>query len=400
MELSQVIKKGTSIDSIIFRDVSRGSSEHLKVRAKEFIDCTYEGDLMAMAGISYTTGRESNGKYSETIDGVQLAHYHQFPDGVDPYKTRGNSSSGLLWGISGDSLLPAGSGDNIIQSYCLRVCLTDTVDNMIPITMPEQYDRNKYELLIRLFEAQPNKRALNDYFIWSNLPNHKTDVNNRGAFSTDMIGMNQCWLKANYSERQKLLENAINYTKGLFYFYGYDNRVPDTLKKQMLKWGYPKDEYQKFNHFTPQLYIREGRRMIGEYVITEHNCRGQVSVNDGIALGSYQMDSHNCERIVVNSMVKNEGDVEVGVPHPYPISYRSMTPQKEECDNLLVPVCLSATHIAYGSIRMEPVFMILGQSAAMASVVAINEKASVQKIDVKKLQKWLKDDPYLKKGSI
>jgi hypothetical protein len=401
-QLVQVIKDRASIHSIVLRDVSQRNSDQLSlIKAKEFLDCTYEGDLMGMAGIEYTTGRESNQKYNETLDGVQLAQarYHQFPDGVDPYKTPDNPASSLLWGISGNSLLNDGSADNRIQAYCFRVCLTNQANNKIPITRPDGYDSQTYELLARLFKAQPNKRGLNDYFIWSRMPNHKTDVNNRGAFSTDMIGMNQTWPTATYEQRQKMLREARRYTKGLLYFYVHDKRVPGILQKKVRQWGYPKDEYQEFDHFTPQLYIREGRRMIGEYVMTEHNCRGQRTVGDGIGLGSYQMDSHHCERIATDKMVKNEGDVEVGVPHPYPISYRSLTPKRDQCTNLIVPVCLSASHIAYGSIRMEPVFMILGQSAAMASVMAMEGKTAVQKINVKKLQRWLKADPYLKKGN-
>jgi hypothetical protein len=243
-------------------------------------------------------------------------------------------------------------------------------------------------------------RKINDYFIWSRMPHHKTDINNRGGFSTDMIGMNYNWPEASYGEREKLFQQAISYTKGLLYFMQTDPRVPDSLQAFVKKWGYPKDEYQQFDHFTPQLYVREGRRMIGEYVMTEHNCRGEVTVNDGIGMASYGMDSHNCERIVVNGMVKNEGNVEVGGFPPYPVSYRSLTPKRSECTNLLVPVCLSTSHIAYGSIRMEPVFMVLGQSAAMAASLAINEKVPVQEINVQKLQQWLKNDPDLVKGGI
>ncbi len=402
-QLKDVNKKGTVIRSIVLKDVSPGHGKRIKVKAKVFLDCTYEGDLMAKAGVSYTLGREGNAKYNETLNGYQLAAYHkqsgyhQFPDGVSPYKIPGDPSSGLLWGISTGKAAPTGTGDDLIQAYNLRICLTDSAENRIPITRPDTYDSTRYELLVRLFKAQPEMRAINNYFIWSKMPNRKTDVNNRGGFSTDMIGMNQRWPEASYAERQKMLEAAIAYTKGLLYFYKTDPRVPEKLQKFVQDWGYPIDEYQAFGHFTPQLYIREGRRMIGAYVMTEHNCRSDVTVEDGIALASYTMDSHNCQRIVVNGMVKNEGNVEVRVPHPYPVSYRSITPRKSECTNLLVPVCLSASHIAYGSIRMEPVFMMLGQSAAMAATMAIDGGLAVQEIDVNTLQQWLKEDPYLNK---
>lgn len=400
-QLTSVHKKGTAIKSIVLKGVEQNNGKAMKVFAKEFLDCTYEGDLMAMAGVSFTLGREGNKKYNETLNGFQLAAYHkqsgyhQFPDSVSPYRIPGDPSSGLVWGISKNKATPTGSGDTLIQAYNFRICLTDSAENRIPITRPSDYDSTRYVLLARLFKAQPHLRKINDYFIWSPMPNRKTDVNNRGGFSTDMIGMNQTWPEAGYAERKKMFDQAISYTKGLLYFMKTDNRVPAVLQEFVQDWGYAKDEYQDFGHFTPQLYIREGRRMIGEYVMTEHNCRSEVTVDDGIGLASYTMDSHNCQRIVVNGMVKNEGNVEVGVPHSYPVSYRSITPKRNECTNLLTPVCLSASHIAYGSIRMEPVFMELGQSAAMAAVMAINEKVPVQEIDVSKLQQWLKNDPYL-----
>ena len=400
-QLNKLKKKGSTIQYIIVNDGDDQRSPSIKVSAKEFLDCTYEGDLMSMAGVSYFVGREDNKEYNELIDGFQLAQYHkqsgghQFPDGVSPYKVPGNPSSGLLWGISSSTPSPTGSGDKKIQAYNFRICLTDSAANRIPITMPEDYDSSRYELLIRLFTAQPNMRKINDYFIWSIMPHHKTDINNRGGFSTDMIGMNYDWPEASYKERKKIFDAHVAYTKGLLYFLQTDSRVPHEIQDFIKNWGYPKDEYQQFENFTPELYIREGRRMIGEYVMTEHNCRSEVNVNDGIGLASYTMDSHNCQRIVVNGMVKNEGNVEVGVPHPYPVSYRSITPKREECTNLLVPVCLSSSHIAYGSIRMEQVFMVLGQSAAEAASLAIDEKVPVQKINVNNLQQWLQNDPYL-----
>ncbi|HKJ33160.1 MAG TPA: FAD-dependent oxidoreductase [Balneolales bacterium] len=362
---------------------------------KVFIDATYEGDLMAAAGVSFTVGREGNSEYHETIDGVQLSHHHQFPNGVNPYHIAGDPSSGLLWGISPDTLLPEGHGDKRVQAYNFRICLTDSKKNQVPITRPKNYNPSRYDLLVRLIHAQPDKRSLSDYFIWSPLPNRKTDINNNGGFSTDMIGMSDDWPTGSYEKRRQLFKAHLAYTKGLLYFMGHNTRVPDTLRQQMRRWGYAKDEYQHSDHFTPELYVREGRRMIGEYVITEHNCRGTVTVNDGIAMGYYNMDSHNCERIVVNGMVKNEGNVEARIPHPYPIPYGAIVPKKKDCTNLLVPVCLSATHIAYGSIRMEPVFMELGQSSGTAAALAEKNDVDVQNLDYQKLKKQL-----LKTGQI
>ncbi|AHF14301.1 FAD-dependent oxidoreductase [Niabella soli] len=403
-QVTALTKQGASITEARFLQPGKSKSQQVVVRSKQFIDCTYEGDLMAKAGVSYFIGREDNSVYKETLNGFQLPEYHkqsgyhQFPDGISPYKTPGAPQSGLLWGISGNKGVPAGTGDKKVQAYNFRICLTDSAANRIPITRPAGYDPSKYELLIRLIEAQPEMRGINQYFIWSKMPNRKTDINNRGGFSTDMIGMNQHWAEASYAERQAMIRQSIAYTKGLLYFISTDKRVPDTLRNFIRNWGYPKDEYKNTDHFTPQLYVREARRMIGAYVMTEHNCTGATTVDDGIGLASYGMDSHNCDRIVVNGMVKNEGNVEVHVKQPYAIAYRSITPKAAECTNLLVPVCLSSSHIAYGSIRMEPVFMVLGQSAAMAASMAIRQKKPVQEIDVPGLKKWLQDDPFLEKG--
>lgn len=365
------------------------------ISAKMFIDCSYEGDLMAKVGVSFIVGRESNSTYSETYNGVQLMDRHQFPDGIDPYKIPGNPASGLLWGISDSQLEPNGTGDKKVQAYNYRICLTNNPANRLTIERPEGYDSTWYELLLRLFEAQPDKIKLNDYSIFSKMPNQKTDINNRGGFSTDMIGMNHLYPEADYNTRAAIIKAHEIYTKGFLYFLGHDPRVPEILRNEMKQWGYPKDEYAENGHWSPQLYIRESRRMIGSYVMTQANCQGRELVQDGIALAAYTMDSHNCQRIVVNGMVKNEGNVEIGGFGPYPISYRAIIPKENECKNLLVPVCLSASHIAYGSIRMEPVFMALAQSAAIASCFAIDNKQAVQQADVKKIQELLKSDPLL-----
>ena len=373
-----------------------GNSDITKtISARMFIDTSYEGDLMARAGVSYFVGRESNSTYGETYNGVQLMDGHQFPDGVSPYLVPGNSASGLLWGISGAVLQPDGTGDKKVQAYNYRICLTNKPENRIPITRPDSYDSTRYELLLRLFDAQPDKRTLNDYFIVSHMPNNKTDINNRGGFSTDMIGMNHDYPEADYGRRKEIIREHEIYTKGLLYFYATDPRVPKPLQEEMKQWGYPKDEYTDNNHWSPQLYIRESRRMIGSYVMTQANCQGREVVDDGIGLAAYTMDSHNCQRIVVNGMVKNEGNVEIGGFGPYPISYRSIIPKAEECTNLFVPVCLSASHIAYGSIRMEPVFMALAQAASIAASLAIDNNQAVHQVDVKVVQQLLKENPLL-----
>lgn len=390
-------KHGTRIESIRLQDTGKPLGRTV-VRAKQYIDSSYEGDLMARAGVSYVVGREGNDLYGETWNGVHMRPTHQFPDGVDPYRIEGDSTSGLLWGISDGTLAPEGSGDDKVQAYNFRICLTDEAGNSLPIERPADYDPARYELLLRLIEARGSD-DLNSYISMSHMPNRKTDINNNGGFSTDMIGMNHHYPEASYRQREKIFDEHLSYTLGLLYFLGHDERVPETMRREMLRWGLPKDEYTDNGHWTPQLYIRESRRMVGEYVATQADCENRTTVEDGVGMAAYTMDSHNCQRIVIHkdgkAMVKNEGDVQIGIGSPYPVSYRSITPKREECTNLLVPVCLSASHIAYGSIRMEPVFMVLGQSAAKAACLAIDNNTDVQKIDVAQIQRMYDEDPLL-----
>ncbi|MCH5596427.1 FAD-dependent oxidoreductase [Niabella ginsengisoli] len=389
--INKVNKSGTIIRSIVLEnaDETKGIAE---VSSKQYIDCSYEGDLMAKAKVSYTTGRESNSQYNETVNGVQLKDKHQFPDGVDPYIIPGRPQSGLLWGISDDPLKEAGSGDKKMQAYNFRICLSKDPQNQLPIERPHNYDSTKYELLLRYLSVKP-ARQLGEILKMDLMPNNKTDINNQGPFSTDMIGMNYKYPDGDYATRESIFQDHVAYTKGFLYFIGHDSRMPLHLRNQMLQWGYPKDEYITTQHWTPQLYVREARRMLGDYIMTQANCQAKDIVEDGIGMAAYNMDSHNAQRIVWNGMVKNEGDVQIKGIQPYPIAYRAITPKRSECTNLLVPVCLSASHMAYGSIRMEPVFMVLAQSAATAATMAINEKCAVQEVNVKSLQQQLKDDP-------
>ena len=389
--LTAVTRNGTLISEIILESTNK-SMPNNKVKAKMFIDCSYEGDLMAKAGVSYTVGREANDLYKETFNGVQFMKGHQMLDGIDPYKTPGDASSGLLWGINPGVLENDGTGDKKVQAYNFRICLTKNKDNLIPITKPENYQPEKYELLLRQMEKRPWK-SLQDGFIWSGMPNGKTDINNRNGFSTDMIGMNWEYPDADYQKRAEIWKAHVDYTKGLLYFVGNDPRVEPHIRAELNQWGYPKDEYTDMGNWSHQLYVREARRMKGALVMTQHHCQGKEIVTDGVGMAAYTMDSHNCDRLVVNGMVKNEGNVEEGGFGPYPISYRAIVPKETEVSNLLVPVCLSASHIAYGSIRMEPVFMVLGQSSAMAAVQAIDQKLSVQQVDVAQVQALLKTNP-------
>jgi hypothetical protein len=390
--LVELTKEEGFIREIQVTDPNKKAAAKRRIQARVFLDCSYEGDLMAKTGVSYIVGREANSKYGETYNGVQVHQYHQFADGIDPYKIPGDKSSGLLWGISTASLAPIGSGDKLVQAYNYRICLTNQPDNLIPVTKPDDYRPERYELLLRHLQKTP-AASLRPILKMDLMPNNKTDINNNGPFSTDMIGENYEYPEADYLTRKAIEIKHTNYIKGLLYFIGNDERMPDHLRKEMQTWGYPKDEYLESNHWTPQLYVREARRMIGAYVMTQANCQGKEIVKDGVGMAAYTMDSHNTQRLVINGMVKNEGDVQIGGFGPYPISYRSLIPKKEECKNLLVPVCLSASHIAYGSIRMEPVFMVLGQSAAVAAAMAIDKSKAVQDIDVTALQEELKRNP-------
>ena len=399
--LVDVVMNGKLIKEVTVENAAPPSSKTNRViRAKQFIDCTYEGDLMAKAGVAYTVGREANSQYGETWNGVQLLDKHQFPDGVDPYVVPGKPESGLLYGVSNAKLVSTGSGDRSIQAYNYRMCLTDDPANRLAITRPGSYDSTNYELLLRQIQKKEPKELTWNLMHFVMMPNRKTDVNNCGGFSTDMIGANFDYADATYARRTQIIRDHEQYTKGLFYFIGHDPRIPKHLRDEMLQWGYPKDEYLDNGHFSHQLYIREARRMVGEYVMTQANCEGKATVTDGVGMAAYTMDSHNCQRLVVNSpdrapMVRNEGDVQVGGFPSYPISYRSMVPKRGSVQNLLVPVCLSATHIAYGSIRMEPVFMVLGQSAAVAACQAIDEQKTVQDINIKRLQTRLTQNPLM-----
>lgn len=384
-----VKKTGTRINEIIMES-------GLAIKGKMFIDATYEGDLMAIAGVSFAVGREANKIYHETLNGVQTANaiYHQFKNPVDAYIISGEPESGLLPGILDDGGPGVeGEGDHRIQAYCFRMCLTNVPENRIPFPKPENYDPMRYELLLRYI----NTGEFDILGLSTLMPNGKTDTNNRGAFATDNIGMNYDYPNGNYNTRDEIIKEHENYQKGLMWFLANDPRLPSYVRDEVNKWGLPKDEFTDNGNWPHQLYIREARRMISDYVMTQHNCEGFVMVNDPVGLAAYTMDSHNVQRYVDKSgNVRNEGDVEIGGFPPYSISYKSIVPKREECTNLLVPVCLSSSHIAFGSIRMEPVFMVLAQSAATAAVHAINEEKDIQKISYDRLrERFLKDAQVL-----
>lgn len=382
--------------SIPWRVVSIRMETGQIYRGRMFIDATYEGDLAAAANVSYTVGREANATYDETLNGVQVQHArsHQLMPGIDPYVVQGDSKSGLLPHIDPDGPGQEGGGDHRVQAYCFRMCLTDHPDNRIPFAKPAAYNELWYELLFRNYAAGESGAP----WINSEMPNRKTDTNNRLGFSTDFIGQNYDYPEASYEQREAIAAEHLLYQQGLMWTLANHPRVPEHIRAECSRWGMCRDEFVEGDGWQQQLYIREARRIIGDYVMTQHECQGRRVVDDPVGLAAYTMDSHNQQRYVDSEgHVRNEGDVQVGGFSPFPISYRSIIPKATECSNLIVPVCLSASHIAFGSIRMEPVFMVLGQSAATAASHAIEQKCAVQAIDNEKLnQRLLADGQILK----
>ncbi|MDA7922058.1 FAD-dependent oxidoreductase [Verrucomicrobiales bacterium] len=374
------------------RIVSITTSSGKKYSGKMFLDATYEGDLIATAGVDYHVGREANSEFNETWNGVQtgvLHHRHHFGavnEPISPYKIPGDPSSGVIPRISTEDSGVKGEGDHRVQAYCFRMCLTDHPENRIPFPKPEGYDPDQYELLLRIFDA-----GWRDTFgKFDPLPNHKTDTNNHGPMSTDNIGYNYDYPDGSYERRREIIEEHETYQKGWLYFIANDPRVPAEVREAMQKWGLPKDEYTETGNWSPQLYIREARRMMGHFVMTENELRKVNPTPDSVGMGSYSIDSHNTQRYIMpDGFVQNEGDIGVSTNGPYEIAYGALVPRKEQCQNLFAPVCVSSTHIAFGSIRMEPVFMILGQSAATAASIAIDRGIPVQEVPYDVLREQL-----------
>jgi hypothetical protein len=386
--LATVKKNGARIVEIVMENGN-------VFRAKVFIDCTYEGDLMAKAGVPYMVGREANERFGETLNGIRAeTPKHQFLVPVDPYVKPGDPASGLLPFVQNTPAGTPGAGDRSVQAYNFRLCLTKNPANRKPIEAPPRYDVKRYELLGRYFTALAHaekKVTLTNFLNINMVTPEKTDINNNGGFSTDFIGMNYEYPDADYATRAKIWREHLEYVQGLLTFLATDERVPADIRAEMSGWGLCRDEFQDTGGWPHAMYVREARRMLSDYVMTEKACRQIEKPTDSVGLGAYNMDSHNCRRIVRDGVAHNEGDVQVGVK-PYPISYRSIIPRQNDCENLFVPVCLSATHIAYGSIRMEPVFMILGQSSATAAALAIDGGVPVQRIDYAKLRTQLLHD--------
>ena len=385
-------------------------------KGKVFVDATYEGDLMAAAGVSYTVGRESNSAYGETLNGNQPnargAEHHNFHEGVSPYIVDGRPESGLLPGI--EPFNPserAGDGDRRVQAYCFRMCLTDVPENRIPFKKPDSYDERDYELLFREYAAMVANPDVcvrgclygGNYlpFIMSRMPNGKTDSNNRTGFSSDFIGRNWAWPEGSYEERAAIFKAHLDYQRGLMWTLANHPRIPGFVREYFSGFGTCRDEFRDGpgDGWQSQLYVREARRMIGETVMTEHYCRGLKKAERPVAMAAYTMDSHHVRRMVnAKGHVRNEGNVEEdrdangnGFP-PYSLDYGAVLPKRAECENLIVPVCMSASHIAFGSIRMEPVFFALGQVAGTAASLAVDNGVAVQDVPYGQLAKRLLAD--------
>lgn len=364
-------------------------------KGRMFIDATYEGDLMAAAGVSYHVGREANSVYNEEWNGIQTGvfhhrhHFNVLDTPIDPYWIPGDPSSGLLPRISAEDPGAKGEGDHKVQAYCFRTCMSNHPDNRVPFPRPENYDSTQYELLVRIFDA-----GWREWFQkFDIIPNRKTDTNNHGPFSSDNIGMNYDYPEASYERRKEIIKEHEDYQKGLLYFVANDPRVPKDIQEEFQQWGLAKDEFTDNGNWPHQLYIREARRMIGKFVMTENELLKKTPTPESVGMGSYTIDSHNIQRYVTaEGHVHNEGDIGVGLPEPYEIAYGSLVPKEGEAENLLVPVAVSASHIAFGSIRMEPVFMILGQSATTAAAMAIEREISVQEVPYAELKVQLEKD--------
>ena len=377
------------------RIVSISTLDGKSYAAKIFIDATYEGDLMAAAKVDYHVGRESMATYDEKWAGVQtgvLHHRHHFgvlKTPVSPYVVPGDPKSGVLPGISTEPPGKYGEGDKKVQAYNFRMCLTQVPENRVAFPKPPGYDPKQYELLLRIYNA--GWRETFDKF--DPIPNLKTDTNNHGPFSTDNIGRNWDYPEASYERRRAITQQHVNYQQGWLYFIANDPRVPEDVRTAMAKWGLAKDEFRDNNNWPHQMYVRESRRMIGRYVMTENELLKRRPTPEPVGMGSYGIDSHNIQRYITpEGYVQNEGDIGVSTNGPYQISYGSLVPKKGQAANLFVPVCLSTSHIAYGSIRMEPVFMILGQSAATAAAMAIDSGIAVQDVPYDKLRARLLAD--------
>jgi hypothetical protein len=388
-EQSGVVKQGGRVVSLTTED---GTT----FRGKIFADCTYEGDLMAQAGVSFAWGREASAAYGESLAGVRdHTPFHQFLVPVNAY----DDAHHLLPEISAEPNGQTGSADKKVQAYNFRMILTDNPANRLPFPKPAAYDPHRYELLARLLAAKIKETGhapmLREVSLIARIPNGKADFNNNGPFSTDYIGKSWDYPNGTYQRRKEIWEDHVNYTKGFFYFLGHDSAVPKELRDETNTWGLPKDEFDDSEHWPHQLYIREARRMVSDFVMSQKDVQTELTKPDAIGMGSYNSDSHNVQRVATpEGTVENEGDMQVAVK-PYQIPYRVMVPKRAEATNLFVPVCFSASHVAYSSLRMEPQYMIIGQAAGVAAALSIHQSKAIQDVDTAELSQIL-----LKQGAV
>ncbi|HYF36148.1 MAG TPA: FAD-dependent oxidoreductase [Prosthecobacter sp.] len=402
--LQSITKTGTRITSLTTTD---GATHEGSV----FIDATYEGDLMAKAAVSYIVGRESSAQYGESlagfhpmpirprtvevmesdcpgIGGTGPSYIHGTPASIPALDDKGEPIFGVY---RADPKLKPGDADNLTQAYNFRICVTQRPDIFVPFPKPAHYDAARYELLARLIKAFPGIR-FGRLFHLGKVAGDKYDLNAQGLFSTDYPGANTAYPDGDAATRARIWQDHIDYIQGMLWFLGHDERVPKALRDQTNSWGLCKDEFTDNNHWPYALYVREGRRMIGEYVMTQKDLQTDIFKDDSVGMGSFVIDCHIVQRIVAeDGTIRDEGSFQDAPALPYQIPYRSLTPKRTECENLLVPVCLSASHIAYCSLRMEPVYMALGHASGLAAVMAKKANTSVQAIDVPDLRKKLLD---------
>lgn len=382
-ERTGVRKEGTRIVEFVCEDGSRFAG-------KVFADASYEGDLMAQAKVSYTFGREGVAQYGESLAGVRAwTPSHQFPVDIAARDTGGE----LLPEVSPEPRGEPGSADKRIQAYNFRVIITNVPANRVPWPKPASYDPKRYELLARYLQAMltylGRPMTLNEVGLIRVIPNGKADLNNRGGFSSDYIGKNYEYPEGGYATRERIWKDHEEYQKGLYYFLATDPRVPQATRDEINQYGLAKDEFADTGHWPNQLYVREARRLVGEYVSIQKDLQTDRTKPDAIGMGSYNSDSHNVQRFAnAKGFVENEGNVEVPV-EPYQIPYRSLLPKRAEARNLLVPVCFSASHVAYSSMRMEPQYMIIGHAAGVAAALAVQNDVPVQDVPVSEMQKIL-----------
>jgi hypothetical protein len=388
--LKFVTKKKTRITRVIMQD-------NRAFEASVYIDASYEGDLMRDAGISYAIGRESVTKYGESLAGRQdiLPGPHQFRVPVSPY---GRDGKLLPFITPQQQLVPTGQGDGHVQSYCFRICLTDNPANREPIPAPPGYDANRYGLVRNYLSSLGDSARLPDFLGISRLPHDKTDINSGGAVSTDIPSLSWQYPEANDKERQRIWEAHRDWDQGLLYFLSHDESVPGPIRKEMNALGFPKDEFADTGHWPYQLYVRDARRMLGDYVLTQHDLQENLRKADSIGMGGYNIDIREVQWIAhkVYRFPKAEDEVlmegYLSMPiQPYEIPYRSLLPRREEASNLLVVTCISASAVAYASFRMEPQYMITGQSAGTAAALAVKNNVDLRHLNVAALQKTLED---------